>query len=77
MSTVRIERGAVRGAERDGVHRFLGIPYAAAPLGPLRWAVPAPVPPWDGVREATAFGNSSMQTVRGGVDRSPRKAKTA
>jgi para-nitrobenzyl esterase len=68
MSTVRIERGAVRGAERDGVHSFLGIPYAPAPLGPLRWAAPAPMPAWDGVREATAFGNSSMQTVRGGVD---------
>jgi len=67
MSTVRIERGAVRGAEHDGVHSFLGIPYAAAPLGPLRWAAPAPMPAWDGVREATAFGNSSMQTVRGDV----------
>jgi para-nitrobenzyl esterase len=68
MSTVRIERGAVRGAERDGVHSFLGIPYAAAPLGPRRWAAPATPPSWDGVREATAFGNSSLQTVRGGWD---------
>src|ERR1700740_1683397 len=68
MSTVRIEQGAVRGTERDGVHSFLGIPYAAAPLGPRRWAAPATPPSWDGVREATAFGSSSMQTVRGGVD---------
>ena len=68
MSTVCIEQERCRGAEHDGVHSSLGIPYAAAPLGRRRWAAPSPPPSWDGVREATAFGNSSMQTVRGGVD---------
>jgi para-nitrobenzyl esterase len=48
--------GQVRGATTDGVARFLGIPYAAAPVGPLRFQAPAPVQPWDGVRDAVEFG---------------------
>ncbi|MEU6314395.1 carboxylesterase family protein [Streptomyces sp. NPDC047014] len=49
--------GAVEGRFRpDGTAVFLGIPYAAPPVGPLRFAAPAPPAPWDGVRPATAFG---------------------
>jgi para-nitrobenzyl esterase len=48
--------GAVRGSVRDGVHAFLGIPYAAPPFGPRRFAAPQPVQPWDGVRECTSYG---------------------
>ncbi|MCX5232267.1 carboxylesterase/lipase family protein [Streptomyces sp. NBC_00233] len=48
--------GALRGAAKDGVAAFLGVPYAQAPVGPLRFRVPEPVEPWEGVREATAFG---------------------
>ncbi len=48
--------GRVRGEVRDGVARFLGIPYAAPPVGALRFAAPRPPVPWDGVRPATAFG---------------------
>ena len=43
------------------VHRFLGIPYAAAPVGDLRWRAPQPRDPWPGVREALAFGPSCPQ----------------
>ena len=47
--------GLVRG-QGDRVTRFLGMPYAAAPFGVNRFAAPAPVQPWDGVRDALRFG---------------------
>ncbi len=54
--TVRTTSGLVRGRARDGVHTFLGIPFAAPPFGPRRFAAPAPPEPWDGVRPATDYG---------------------
>ena len=56
QTTVMTRYGRVRGQEREGVARFLGVPYAAAPTGPLRFAAPEPPPAWDGERPATAFG---------------------
>ncbi|MEU6676350.1 carboxylesterase family protein [Streptomyces sp. NPDC046925] len=56
MSTVDTASGPVRGTVEDGIAVFRGIPYAAAPVGPLRFAPPAPVPPRHDVLEATAFG---------------------
>jgi para-nitrobenzyl esterase len=53
---VRFRDGAVRGKVSDGVLAFLGIPYAAAPFGVNRMRAPQPVRPWDGERDATAFG---------------------
>ncbi|GAQ55288.1 para-nitrobenzyl esterase [Streptomyces acidiscabies] len=54
---VRTDKGAVRGATSKGVERFLGIPYAAAPTGSLRWKPPQAAAPWTGVREAAGFGD--------------------
>lgn len=51
-TTVRIHDGLVRGAAHDGYRTFEGIPYAAPPVGRLRWAPPRPAAPWPGVREA-------------------------
>jgi para-nitrobenzyl esterase len=54
--TVRISDGALRGKAESGVCTFLGIPYAAPPFGPNRMGPPQPVSPWEGHRDATAFG---------------------
>jgi para-nitrobenzyl esterase len=56
MVTAITRYGTVSGETVDDVARFLGIPYAASPTGPLRFQAPAPPPPWDGVRECVAFG---------------------
>lgn len=60
---VRTEAGSVEGsASTDGkVQIFKGIPYAAPPVGALRWKEPQPVPNWQGVRKATEFGARCMQ----------------
>ena len=49
-------QGKVRGTRVDAVSAFLGIPYAAAPIGPALFRAPAPAPSWDGVRDATTLG---------------------
>jgi para-nitrobenzyl esterase len=54
--TATTRQGAVRGTLERGIAVFRGIPYAAPPVGPLRFDAPAPPAPWDGVRDATAFG---------------------
>ncbi|TDH55912.1 hypothetical protein E2F47_09345 [Mycobacterium eburneum] len=51
MSVVQTRSGAVRGVEVDGVWAWRGIPYAAPPVGELRWAAPHREPPWSGVRD--------------------------
>ncbi len=53
--------GRVGGSMADGVRVFLGIPYAAAPVGPLRFRPPAPATPWSGVRPARNFAPAAIQ----------------
>lgn len=55
-ATARTAQGTVRGAVERGVAVFRGIPYAAAPVGARRFRAPEPPEPWEGVREALAFG---------------------
>ena len=59
---VLIETGAVRGVTEDGVRRWLGLPYAAPPVGDRRWRAPTAARPWSGVRAATAFEPACLQT---------------
>ncbi len=60
---VRIPSGIVEGRAEGGVRAFLGIPYAAPPVGDRRWKPPAPPASWEGVRMATEFGPRPMQPV--------------
>lgn len=53
--------GQIEGESHGGVLRFAGIPYADAPLGPRRFRPPLPPGPWDGVRDATAYGPAPPQ----------------
>ena len=63
---VRIDTGLVSGlTDPSGAVAYLGIPFAAPPLGPLRWRPPQPVAHWDGVRAADHFGASCMQNEIG------------
>ncbi|GAB2503636.1 carboxylesterase/lipase family protein [Nocardiopsis aegyptia] len=62
MHTIASTRqGKVRGLVRDGVAAYLGIPYAAPPFGARRFGSPAPVEPWEGVRDALEFGPTAPQ----------------
>lgn len=71
MSTVRpvdavvsTRAGAVRGSVEDGTRCFLGVPYAAPPVGRDRWRPPRPHPGWDGVADATVRGPAPPQPER-------------
>jgi para-nitrobenzyl esterase len=55
--------GLVQGMTSGGTNEFLGIPYAAPPVGALRWHAPEPAAPWSGVRAATAFGANCPQNA--------------
>jgi para-nitrobenzyl esterase len=61
--TVKTEQGKVRGKAINGgkVRAFLGLPYAAAPVGELRWKAPEPPLKWKGERDATKFGAHCAQ----------------
>lgn len=61
---VQTDKGAVEGAYTADhqVIAFKGIPYAAPPVGNLRWKPPMPAAKWSGVRPATEFGSHCMQT---------------
>ena len=58
-----IEGGQISGkaGEAEGISVYMGIPYAAPPVGELRWKKPQPVESWEGVRQCTEPGNASLQ----------------
>jgi para-nitrobenzyl esterase len=60
---VTLPSGALRGIEGKGIRAFLGVPYAAPPVGDLRWRAPRPVAPWDGVRDASRIGRDCTQAL--------------
>lgn len=58
---VPLDSGPIRGRIESGVRVFLGIPFAAPPVGALRWRAPQEVAPWKQVRECTSYGASCPQ----------------
>ncbi len=58
---LKVDGGPVKGAVADGVLSFKGVPFAAPPVGDLRWRPPQPVVAWSGVRQATEYGHDCMQ----------------
>ncbi len=55
-AVVKAPAGALRGVDQDGLRVFKGVPYAAGPVGALRWKPPVAAPAWSGVRDALDFG---------------------
>ena len=60
-SPVRVDGGLVQGTSEEGLTVYRGIPFAAPPVGDLRWRAPQPASPWEGVRQATKFAPGCMQ----------------
>jgi para-nitrobenzyl esterase len=67
---VKLDSGQVAGTTRatSDMRIFKGIPFAAPPVGDLRWRAPQPAAHWGGVRQADAFGPVCMQNAGGGSD---------
>ena len=61
--SVKTSAGVVVGKAGDRANTFLNIPFAAAPVGDLRWAPPQPAPAWTGARDATRAGPSCPQPM--------------
>jgi para-nitrobenzyl esterase len=65
---IKIDTGYISGTLIGDIGKevriYRGIPYAAPPVGDLRWKPPQPAAPWQGIRESTAFGNPCPQTSR-------------
>ena len=58
---ISIDTGRIQGTTNSGAISFKGIPFAAPPLGKLRWRPPQPAAKWTGIRQATQFGHDCMQ----------------
>ncbi|MFN8241751.1 MAG: carboxylesterase family protein [Bacteroidales bacterium] len=57
----KVEGGVIAGFVKEGVNVFMGVPFAAPPVGELRWKEPQPVIPWEGVRQCVKPPASAMQ----------------
>jgi para-nitrobenzyl esterase len=66
-SVLRTDSGPVRGIEQGSMNAYLGIPYAAPPVGALRWMPPRRPAPWTSMFDASKFGSSCTQNADLGV----------
>ena len=60
---ITLDTGRITGQQADGVRIYKGVPFAAPPVGKLRWQPPQPASPWDGVRACTEFGATCPQSA--------------
>jgi para-nitrobenzyl esterase len=71
--TVKIDSGSISGTTApSGIHIFKGIPFAAPPVGNLRWRAPEPAAHWDGVRKAEEFAPRCISSAPAGPGRGGR-----
>jgi para-nitrobenzyl esterase len=61
LTIVKVDGGMIEGYLEDEIAVYKGIPYAAPPVGELRWKAPQPVNPWNGIRKAKNYGNACPQ----------------
>ncbi len=61
--SVRSSGGELQGVVADGVASFKGVPFAAPPVGDLRWKAPQPAKPWTGIRKADTYAPGCMQDL--------------
>jgi len=63
LDVVQTDAGLVKGKTEEGVRAYLGIPYAAAPTGELRWKPPQPIARWNGVLDVEEFASPCTQSL--------------
>ena len=63
--TAKVEQGVLKGTIEDGLTIYRGIPFAAPPVGDLRWRGPQPAAKWQGVRPADKFAPQCVQSIPG------------
>ncbi|WP_321507503.1 carboxylesterase family protein [uncultured Methanoregula sp.] len=63
-TVIKTDAGYISGINQDGIRVYHGIPFAAPPVGDLRWRPPAPVQPWGDIKEAKEYSATCPQTVK-------------
>ena len=74
-AAVRVEGGLVEGTAEEGLTIYRGIPFAAPPVGDLRWRAPQPAAKWEGVLKADQFAPMCIQNMPGMPAKPPGEAR--
>ncbi len=59
---VKTNEGTIEGIQAEKLQVFKGVPFAAPPVGELRWKAPQPISMWTGIKKCTSFSASAMQS---------------
>ncbi len=71
LDVVKTKYGLVKGVTEEDVLVFKGVPYAAPPVGNLRWKPPVDPVPWEGIKVCDTYGRRRVQPVSGGLSFEP------